>query len=355
MATPAPPRPLPTPRQFLTSLINSLPPPPPPSTSNRLPASNPLSTLPPSAHAVLTTLHAVLPPPTLLQALDVLDRHLVTRIIPKPAIDVPPSAEDSRAAIPGIPADLPPLGTSTQGHQPSPNPRCHQARTARDTTAAASGTEAGPVPTGGGSRSGGPGRASFYLVRSAQAARGRASRPGGVGGPDGATTGGVGGGGGGRTYIVRLQAWNCSCAAFAFAAFPVSASASSSSTAAAALFAGLSSRGGAGVAGDDDAAVEGRVRARSQPPQHDEWGVTDLHVGAARDDGAPDWEFGGLSLDGRKGGWGAARDALPPPPPPCCKHLLACLLAERWEAVLGGYVGERVVGREELAGLAADG
>ena len=37
---------------------------------------------------------------------------------------------------------------------------------------------------------------------------------------------------------------------------------------------------------------------------------------------------------------------------PLCKHLLACLLAERWEVVKGS-VEERVVGREEMAGWAA--
>lgn len=39
--------------------------------------------------------------------------------------------------------------------------------------------------------------------------------------------------------------------------------------------------------------------------------------------------------------------------PPCCKHLLACVLAERWGAVLGRYVRRRTVGREEMAGIFA--
>lgn len=34
---------------------------------------------------------------------------------------------------------------------------------------------------------------------------------------------------------------------------------------------------------------------------------------------------------------------------PLCKHLLACVLAERW-AVAGGMVEEREVGRGEMAG-----
>ena len=37
---------------------------------------------------------------------------------------------------------------------------------------------------------------------------------------------------------------------------------------------------------------------------------------------------------------------------PLCKHLLASLLAERWD-VIGGLVEEREVGREEMAGWAA--
>lgn len=59
------------------------------------------------------------------------------------------------------------------------------------------------------------------------------------------------------------------------------------------------------------------------------------------------WEFGGLSADGRDGGADGSNV-------PCCKHLLACVLAERWDAVLGGYVEERLVGREEGAGLVGD-
>jgi hypothetical protein len=75
------------------------------------------------------------------------------------------------------------------------------------------------------------------------------------------------------------------------------------------------------------------------------------------------WEFGGLSADGRvaedigpgdemstasrfNAGTGGGGGGVS-----CCKHLLACVLAERWNDVLGGYVDERLVGREEGAGL----
>jgi hypothetical protein len=57
-----------------------------------------------------------------------------------------------------------------------------------------------------------------------------------------------------------------------------------------------------------------------------------------------EWEFGGFSADGVDGG-----------SVPICNHLLACLLAERWEGVLGSYVKEREVGREEMAGIGGEG
>ncbi|TLD28726.1 hypothetical protein PspLS_03190 [Pyricularia sp. CBS 133598] len=98
-----------------------------------------------------------------------------------------------------------------------------------------------------------------------------------------------------RTYVVHLAAWNCTCAAFAFSAFP-----------------------GAAVASDSASTTEPR-------------GL----------------DFGGLSLDGTRG-----REAQGVP---CCKHLLACLLADRWGGVLGRYVVVRRVGREEMAGVLAEG
>jgi len=51
-----------------------------------------------------------------------------------------------------------------------------------------------------------------------------------------------------------------------------------------------------------------------------------------------------LSLDGRGREGGV----------PVCKHLLACLLGERWGDVLGSYVKEKEVSREEMAGYGAE-
>lgn len=96
----------------------------------------------------------------------------------------------------------------------------------------------------------------------------------------------------GRFYIVRVGTWHCTCAGFAFA------------------MAG----GRREEEGRDDDAGEGMEEG----------------VG-----------FGGVSVDGPGEGT------------PVCKHLLACLLAARWEG-MRGYVRERRVGREEMGGLVAD-
>jgi hypothetical protein len=138
---------------------------------------------------------------------------------------------------------------------------------------------------------------SFYIVRSAQQQkRGRRWRGGGA--ADGET-------GHDKTYMVRTTAWNCSCAAFAFSAFPA---------------------GGGGNASE----AKGYV-------------IDDDHVAFRTPSGTgPEWEFGGLSEDGKDGG--------PSSGVPCCKHLLACVLAERW-SIVRDNVEERRVGREEAAGL----
>jgi hypothetical protein len=150
--------------------------------------------------------------------------------------------------------------------------------------------------------------ASFHLVRSAQqqpARRGRRPPPALL--EDA---------GRGPTYLVCTQAWSCDCAAFAFGAFPA-------------------------VSGEKDRAATAGYQIR--PADDDAGGGNVEH---ALRGGAHGWEFGGLSLDSRDDGTGVASGT-----PPCCKHLLACVLAERWGSVLGDYVQERKVGREEAAGL----
>lgn len=103
-----------------------------------------------------------------------------------------------------------------------------------------------------------------------------------------------------RSYVVRLASWNCTCASFTFDAFPPMPTAR------------------AGAASASASAAAGRENASPES-----------------------WSSGGLSLDGMTG------DA------PCCKHLLACLLAERWVSSHEGFLQTRHVTKDELAGLVA--
>ncbi|KAH6966731.1 hypothetical protein EDB82DRAFT_344144 [Fusarium venenatum] len=96
-----------------------------------------------------------------------------------------------------------------------------------------------------------------------------------------------------KRYIVHLNAWNCSCASFTFDAFP------------------------------------GHHMSMTDEAQQ-------LHS----EEGS--WSFGGTSM-GPEGNT-----------PPCCKHLLACLLVDKWSEMLGMYVEDRVVSREDMAGIIAD-
>lgn len=151
---------------------------------------------------------------------------------------------------------------------------------------------------------------SFYLVASSAAAQPDSASSGwkrrrevGLGDDDRDERGGRGLGAKavGKRYLVRLSAWSCTCAAFAFAA----------------------------VQGDGGRSLD------------EVGGETD----GEGDDVGIEWSFGGMSLDGL----GQAGEGVP-----LCKHLLACLLAERWSAALGRYVVEWRVGREEMAGIVAD-
>ncbi|KAI2631757.1 hypothetical protein GGS21DRAFT_159709 [Xylaria nigripes] len=252
---------LPTTRDLLTSLISSLPNIPiqdnaTTSTTNTNQShksstqptnpdslSNPLRLILQAYRPLLTTLH-VLYPSTLLPALDLLDRHLVTRVVLKQ--DLPQHTSP-------IKADTSKTPSRKEDNKSTP---------------------------------------LYHLVSSAQPQSHRHHHH------HSATTPG-------QIYIVRLLSWNCTCAAFAFSAFPPPS---------------RSHGQGHGYA----------VQASDTPQQENTSGES--------------WEFGGLSKDGQDGVGGV----------PCCKHLLACVLAEKWNAVLGQYIEERVVGREEGAGLVGD-
>src|SRR6187402_1300149 len=75
---------LPTPRSLLNTLTLPTNTPTNPELTIDEPysaPSNPLKSLPQSKRALLSTLHVLFPPPMLLQALDLLDRGLVTRLV----------------------------------------------------------------------------------------------------------------------------------------------------------------------------------------------------------------------------------------------------------------------------------
>lgn len=105
-----------------------------------------------------------------------------------------------------------------------------------------------------------------------------------------------------QRYIVLLDSWNCSCANFTFESFPSS------------------------------------VATALPPPPHGA-----AHPSEQQQEDA-NRSFGALSLDGMT----FTADV------PCCKHLLACLLVDRWSAVLGRYAEEKLVTREEMAGIIMD-
>ena len=266
---------LPKPRELLTSLINSIsdiplfeqPPPADDATSSRGGAGaadrqpqHPLKAVPPSHRCFLITLHVLLPT-LLLPALDLLDRGLVTRLIPSVK-----TVKNAKARSTGA------QEAGQEGTDPEPVERPFR-----------------PSPP--------------YLVRSAQQptqSRRRYDATAGVGSSSAPGT---------SAYLVRLGSWNCTCAAFAFTAFPPSC-----------VEAGY----------DTDAGLDsetGPLRPGLENP-------------------GPEWSFGGASFDGTQG---SSNDGVP-----CCKHLLACLLAERWHVALGPYVVERKVEPEEMAGIVAD-
>ncbi|KAK1728154.1 uncharacterized protein BDZ83DRAFT_749440 [Colletotrichum acutatum] len=288
---------LPAPRILITNLINSLttaPLSPPGDTAGNNAgddAPNPLKALPQSHRPLLVTLH-VLYPSLVLPALDLLDRNLVTRVVPE---TTPPSAGLGRG----------------HGHRegnnptnPAPAARQHQPPSINATDNASEAL----VADGQGSP---PPRlqpaihqtpaAAFHLVRSVASTMTR--RHHAVPTSASAST----------TYLVHLDAWNCSCANFAYEAFPAVVGGSS---------------GGEGRNVGSDLVIMGADEAEDEG---DDGGETS------------DWQFGGLSVDGMDDGG-----------VPCCKHLLACLLSEQWGDTLGKYVTERRVSSEEMAGLVAD-
>lgn len=243
---------LPTSRTFLTALLSALP------SAHRLlenatkeaADANTPPTLSISQKPALLTLHALFPT-LLLPALDLLDRHLVTRLVLRDQV-----ANNGAEYTDGLGANRTQDGWESKGRRP---------------------------------------RVVYYVKSNAQ--HPKSSKYAKHGNPAEVN------------YEVRTQAWNCSCAAFAYAAFNGSAGWTPD----------YQSYDGYGGCGNEDEDEE----------------MLDAPEQGGRGDGQSQW--GGLMLGEEV---------------PLCKHLLACVLGERWD-VAEGMIEETQVGREELAGWAA--
>lgn len=331
------PPPLPLPRTFMTSLFNSLTtttttisslnqPSTSASTSHKASNSreiekentNPLKSIEAEKKALLMTLHVIFPPPLLLQALDLLDRGGVGRVI----LGMDGKDGDGRVDG-GTGEDLRGGGEggevgkgksdgakdiATEEENIAPKDRVksgdgalHEERdevsTSRDISGSVHPPQAHihlPHPT---SNPKPPQKITIYQVRSSQPSKWNSSH---------AATRGI------RTsentYTVHLSAWNCTCAAFTYSAFPASSSSSSSSC----------------------PWTNNPTSSSFSPYTSDSYSKKEVEEEI--------WNYGGptKSSDSQI---------------PICKHLLACLLGERWGNVLRTYIWERVVGRDEMGGL----
>ncbi|KAF5876073.1 putative ubiquitin carboxyl-terminal hydrolase family protein [Botrytis fragariae] len=333
------PAPLPPSRDFMTSLFNSLTSPTSSPTSpiqisntstdsntNTTSASishtqrfakenetdnqnhNPLKQIDAQKKALLMTLHVIFPPPLLLHALDLLDRGGVGRVILEEG-DVEEGdgkregggdrRDGERRVIGEIFS-----GAGKQEVEGGGNVGVENTGVGETVIDASLSPKTKPK--------------TLYQVRSSQPPKWHSSRSTST---SGAATGtGTGHTTAENTYTVHLDAWNCSCAAFAFSAFPASSSSSSSSTYPLLSTSTLSTSyfpWGLERSPDEESSMSVE-KGKKEEGEEEKW---------------------------RYGGWTKTSQV------PICKHLLACLLVERWGDVLGMYVRERVVGRDEMGGL----
>lgn len=172
---------LPTPRALLTSIFTTLTKSPASfhnSSTSKTSSSNPFNSLPNSYRALLATLHVILPSPMLLQAFDLLDRGLVTRISVI-------NQNDARQQQGVLKAD--------SIHQ---SPTSVSASTVRHTES---------LPCNKREKS----QSDVYQIRSSHSIKIIGSRR-----QNTSTLSST-------VYTVYLDAWNCSCATFVFSAFPI--------------------------------------------------------------------------------------------------------------------------------------
>ncbi|THV49802.1 hypothetical protein BGAL_0178g00090 [Botrytis galanthina] len=311
---------------------------------------NPLKQIDAQKKALLMTLHVIFPPPLLLHALDLLDRGGVGRVVLKreggaeeemgmrPDLgnrrdgaredvtkdsrsgrkkevesDRSMEVEDTTGGETAIDAYNPKVSPSTcTSTTPSPSPNKHHS----------------PLPsTHRSPRKTHTKPTRLYQVRSSQPPKWHSSRSASGAGS------GIAHASAENTYTVHLDAWNCSCAAFAFSAFPASSSSSSSSTHSH-PYISTSPSSTSYLPWALERSLDGEypIPENKEKEEEEEKGEEDEE----EEEEEEKWQYGGWTKTSQV---------------PICKHLLACLLVERWGDVLGTYVRERAVGREEMGGL----
>jgi hypothetical protein len=277
----------PTPRAFVTQLLNSLTAAPAPTPNDDAENSNPLDGVSDAAKQQLLSLQVMFPN-EFVAALDLLDRELVTRFricddeqsntAATEAEQEPPGQQDIQMQDSEEAAQADDVQMSDPNLLVDETLHLHDAPV-KDTPANDSTVPDAPrQPVTISSNA-----PTIYYVASAQ------PRPSRFATSIDTTS----------SYEVRLQGWNCSCPAFAFSAFAAIHPESPIPT------------------------------CDANEAEHEGYGTKENR----------EWSFGGITL---------GTDL-----PPVCKHLLACVLVERCEALFGGYVEERVVSWEEAAGWAA--
>ena len=266
-------------------------------------AANPLRRVPISHRHLLITLHVLLPG-MVLPALDLLDRGLVTRLALDPALswkaDTKPEEEEEEGERNKI----------ERGHGNLPTP------------ALAEGSDTNPNTNRNKSRQQHQQLSDLlYIVYSSAQPSSRPRKQTTTSNSTSSTEiGGQAQASQAQTlskqkYLVRLRAWNCTCAAFAFASVQEALDGNPADI----------------ITGQGFDHGKGGTEKELNEDENDD-----------DDDDDDSWSFGGLTLP-------EEGNLIP-----TCKHLLACLLAERWSAALGEYVVDRRVGREEMAGIVAD-
>ncbi|KAF7940341.1 uncharacterized protein EAE98_000468 [Botrytis deweyae] len=313
---------------------------------------NPLKQLDAQKKALLMTLHVIFPPPLLLHALDLLDRGGVGRVVLKgeggieEGISKREGRGDRRDGARGNMEqdvsserkkeaesrrdleveDTEGGATTTKAHNPQATPSTFASPHKNYSPLA-------PVHPSPNCRS--PPKTKppiLYQVRSSQPPKWHSSRSAsGIGIGTGHASASASASSE-NTYTVHLDAWNCSCAAFAFSAFPAFP-ASSSSSSSTHPYPYISTSTSPSTSTSSPSYFPWSSKESS--PDEDCSDSVEKEKEKRKEE-EEKWQYGGWTKTSQV---------------PICKHLLACLLMERWGDVLGMYVRERVVGREEMGGL----